>query len=541
MGIKNLDKMDSTSYETPTEVIELVRTSILENLQPDFYHTADEHTKSAIELHKKVFTKYPNFYVSIFADDNFSNYFLDAHRIIALPYLLQDEDNLNIAKKFITEISPTRLGDIFKICQMKELFGIDVPKSILRKLFLFYTQTIEQERGKEYVGFLGTKYAQSIHDIMAKIRIKRKHLSKTWQEVMDWVFDRKIKEYSTPSLREASVLRQSIKKDEKPTITSSFPKYVPFTVWEGYARQLGFTEKEIYQLFRLMSNNEVKRNLHTLEKHGILDKKKDAVKQRVSKVKYDLMDMLPAIQVLDGESIHILMDKGRKEYERMIQQISQLFDKQTLSIAVDASASTSGHTHLLDSDIQKKIANNEPIPKWAKIVQRETFNINILLAKIIAESSKKSKVYMFNESVTESELPETFDNMIQEIKTLSPSGGSNILLALQKACESEPDIAIVITDLNENVPFQGALKHQIANIAKKFKGKIIFLATDTAIERPETLNIDEEIKKHQLHDVFVIPVKKIQHVKKGFEILKLIEKTKKIFKKSKKKKKKVEA
>ena len=47
MGIGNLEKMKPT-YETPTEILELVRTSVLETLQPDFYHSPDEHAKSAI-------------------------------------------------------------------------------------------------------------------------------------------------------------------------------------------------------------------------------------------------------------------------------------------------------------------------------------------------------------------------------------------------------------------------------------------------------------------------------------------------------------
>ena len=211
MGIGNLEKMKPT-HETPDEILELVRTSVLETLQPNFYHSQDEHSKAAIELHKLVATKYPNFYSDVYTDKEFLNYFLDAHRIMSLPYILQNEENIDAILTTLFNIQPNRIEDIYRICKMKELFGVSVPNRILRKLFNIQAEHFENEKGKDYIGLMGTKYSTSIHNIMASTRIKKYHLTPSWKEVMSWVFNKDENfQYTLPSLIEASKLRKLVK------------------------------------------------------------------------------------------------------------------------------------------------------------------------------------------------------------------------------------------------------------------------------------------------------------------------------------------
>lgn len=539
MGIGTLEKMKPT-WEVPTSCLELVRTSVLETLQADFYHNPDEHAEAAIKLHKEVAERYPNFYKDIFSDPEFTDYFLDAHLIMSLPYLLQDEENIDIILKNILEIQPNRIEDLYRICKMKELFGITVPNKILRKIFEIQTKHIENEKGKEYIGFLGVKYASGLKNIMASIRVRKRMLTPTWREVMDWAFLKpKGAVYATLAMREASKLRHLVKKR---TALDFNPQKVPFTIFQGYAKALGLSEEEIFKKgYKLMTKNEVRRYLNALQEHGVLDSAyhKKKIEEKVMKVETDLVQLFYALKVLDEKAKDILLKKGKEEFDKAVNDLEILKDKK-ISVAIDCSGGCAGHSNMLDPKIQKKIIANEPIPKWAKIVQRESFNANILLGKVITDASGASVTYLFNEIVQEVKLPETFEELVEELKKLECSGGSNILDALENAISDNPDIVFIITDLNENVPFMGALKARLEEIAKKFSGTIIFVVTETVLERAEAVLLDDLIREKGLQNVFIIPVHQLKQLKKGFILIKLLEKAKKVYATTQKKKKKKE-
>ncbi len=538
MGLKNLEKIRVT-HETPPEILELVRMSILETLQPDFYHSADEHSKAAVELHKQVATKYPNFYLDVYSDKKFTDFFLDAHKSISMPYLLQDESNVDTVMENLLNIQPNRIGDAYNICKMQDLFGVKVPNKTLRKVFEFQTKHIENSKGKNYVGYMGLKYAMDLHNIMASIRVKRNKLTPVWQEVMKWSFERDEDfKYTTDVMKEAAKLKKIVKKGTKPRIAL---KHVPFTIWQGYAKTIGYTEEEIFKKYKLMTNNEVRRNLNTLQKYGILDTAyhKKKIKEKVMKTETDLMQLFYAIKVLDRSAKKMLMEKGKNEYEKQVEETKKLLDDKKISIAVDCSGGCAGHTNLLNPEMQKKIVAGEPVPKWAKIIQRESFNANILIGKVLAEASKNSVVYLFNETAQEVELPDKFKDLVDALKDVECSGGSNVLDAVQKAVADGPDIAFIVTDMNENVPFQGALKSQLEEIAKQFKGLIIFIITETIVERTDATSLDEVIRDKKLFNVFQIAVNKLNQLNNGFKLIELLEEAKKTFKKSNKRKGKV--
>ena len=522
------------SHEVPTEIPELIRMSVLETLQPDFYHSGDEHAEAAIDLHKTVAKKYPNFYVDVFTDEKFTDYFLDAHKIISLPYILQDERNIDSMLMTLFSINVTRLSDIYKICRMPDVFGTQVPKSMLRKLFTIQTKHIENEKNAEYVGYIGVKYSQSIKDIMASIRVRKKELSNPWQEVMEWVFDKQTdNSYHTTPLIEAAKLRKAVlenKSIDRP------PRHVPFTIWHGYAKALGIDEKRIFQQYKLMTNNEVRRNLATLQKHGILEQEvhRKQITEKVKKVDTDVVQLFYGIKVLQDDAKEILLAKGKDEYEKTIEKLKEIIGDKKISVAIDCSGGCAGFTNLLNPEMQKKIIKGEEVPKWAKIVQRESFNVNVLLGKVLHDSAKSAKAYIFNETAQHTQFPETFEQLVEELKHITCGGGSNILEAVTKATSDNPDIAFIISDINENIPFQGALKLKIEEIAKSFNGIIIFIVTETIVERPTKIMLDELIKNKKLHNVYIMPVNRMKQLEKGFMLLKLVEEAKKVFVKKKK-------
>jgi len=544
MGIKNVkfDKLKPT-HEVPDEVLELVRMSVLETLQADFYHTEDKHVEAAIELHKNVAGKYPNFYLDIYADKEFFGYFLDAHRLLSMPFLLQDEQNVDIVLDNLTKLQPDRLAQAFMLCRMEETFGARVSKKVLRNLFELVAKHIENEKGSDYVGFMGVKYARTLHDLMALIRTKREKLSPVWGEVMDWAFERELKSYSTDAMKEAARLRKLVKEGKEPP-KSMRPKAVPFTIWEGYARALGVKERDIFKHYKLMTKNEVRRNLATLQKHGILESAhhKRKVQEKVMKTEADLLQLVYGLKVIDKDAEKILMKKGNEEFERCVKELRPALGKKKVSIAIDASGGGMGHVNMLDPEMQKKVAKGEKVPKWANIVIRETFNANVLIAKVLEEASKKATVYAFNEVVMETELPGTFEELVEELKELKCGGGSNVLDAVENAITDDSDIVFIITDLNENIPFQGALKAKLEELARKFRGTIIFVLTETALERPEAVNLDDIIREKKLTNVMLMPVNKLRHLVRGFKLLDLFERAKKKFIETEiKKKKKVKA
>ena len=534
MGIKSLEKMTPT-YETPSEILELVRTSVLETLQPDFYHNQDEHAKAAIQLHRLVATKYPNFYVDVFSDSEFTNYFLDAHKIMSLPYLLQHKENVDVVVKNLLSLRPERLEDAYRICRMKDTFGVSVPVSILRKLFEVQSKHIESEKGKDYIGYLAAKYSAGLKSIMATAHAKRESLTPAWKDAMEWVFNKNENAtYLTRVLNEAALLRKAVKEGKE---LDFLPTKVPFTVWQGYAKALGFSEKDIFKEYGLMTKNEVRRYLNTLQKYGVLEDEKaqKKVEEKVMKTATDLLQLFYGIKVLDKKAKDILMKKGKQEFEHVVTGMKQFLKDKTISIAIDCSGGCAGHSELLSSSMQKKITAGERVPKWASIVQRETFNANVLVGKILADAARTPYTYLFNESVEEVALPATFEELVEELKSVKCSGGSNVLEATMKAISVNPDIAFVVTDMNENIPFMGALKAKLAKLASEFNGTLVFVVTETIVERPEAVLLDELIKGRKLLNVFIVPVHQMDQLEKGFMLLKLLEKAKEVFIKTRKK------
>ena len=528
------------------EIVELTRNCVLENLVSDFYHSSDEHVKAAIDLHRGISQKYPNFYLELFSDPAFRSYFMDAHKAMATLYLLyhHDEAALGVALEGLKSVQVNRIGNAYGICRMANVFGVSVPKSVLRSLFYKHAEHIEKEKGRDYVGFLGVKYAKEFKQIFATLRVKKEKLVPAWQEVMAWVFTRDTDhDYTSKVMKEVVKLRKHVQTGKKPRFV---PKLVPFTVWRGYAKHLGMSEEEIFKNHHLMTHNEVKRNLATLEKHGLLVKKEERgkIQRRIDKVEVDLISLFYALKALDNNARDMLMTKGKVEYEKNVAGLGDMLKDRNVAVAVDCSMGGSGFTNLLDPEMQKRVANGEDVPRWAKIVQRESFNANVIIGKMLTDASKRSRVFMFNETVNEADLTGTFEELVDALKEAKPDGGSNILKATETLIAAKPDIAFIITDMNENVPFQGALRSQIESLAKEFNGLLIFITTETIVERNVSTMIDDIIKEKKLHNVMVVPVKKARHLMSGLVIMEVIARAKALFirveVKKKKKKREVE-
>ena len=551
MSLKKRFDMLTPTMEVPTEILELVRMSVVETLVSDFYHSSDEHTKSAIDLHKLVATKYPTFYNELFLDSSFTNYFLDAHRVISTPYILQNLDmgSLKQGLNNMKSVQINRLSSIFSLCRNKELLDVEVRKYRLRTLFRYMMEHIEKTKGKDYVGYIGVKYVNQLKDIMALTRIKKEKMSPAWRDVHDWIFLKDTNRlYDSQTINEACFLRKLVvenKKFDNVKDLSSVRKIVklPFTVWRGYGQALGLPEKEIYSLYRLMTNTELKRNLNKLQEYGFLKKAKDKerIEKRIDRTELDVIQLVYAIKVLSRDAKTILLNKGSKEISSNIEELKSFLDDKDISVAIDCSGGCAGHSEMLSPEFQKKLIEGEKIPKWAKIVQRESFNANAVIGYTLCKSSKAYRIFMFNEMAEEiPDIPDTFEELIAELEVLKPMGGSNILDAVDKAIEGDPDIAFIITDLNENIPFSGALKLSLESIAEKFKGILIFLTTETIVERPEATLLDDVIKERNLHNVFVLPVKRLNHISKALKLISLLERAKTLFIKLRKKIKKVE-
>ncbi len=540
MGLKSIEKMKPT-YEVPPAVLELVRTSVLEDFQQDFYHNPDDHVKSTIELHKKIAKKYPNFYADIFSDKEFTDYFLDTAKVISLPYLLQDKSNIDVAFKQAISTQINRIDVLYELCRNEELFGVVVKRRWLQKLLYAQLHHIANEKPEGYVGMIAVKYARNLEDIIAPLHLRKQKLPPVWQEALHWIFGKDENyDYVLPVLREAARLRKLVKEKKK---LDFIPKHIPFENWKGYAAHLGLTQEEIFKKgYKLMTNNETRRYLSTLQKYGLLESTyhKKKIEKKLEKTHTDLVQLFYSLKVLDDKAKEMMMKKGKQEFDNTVSNLKKILEDKIVNVAIDCSGGCAGFTNLLSPEMQKKIINGEKVPRWAKIVQRETFNVNVLIGKVLSTTSKKSKIYLFNEAVQETELPEKFEDLVEELKTAQCGGGSNILEAVNKAIESNPDIAFVVTDMNENIPFQGALKMQIEKISKKFSGILVFIITEVVVERPEATLLDDIIRDKELHNVYLIPVKQMKQIEKGFVLIKLIDKAKKLFVTVTKKKKKKE-
>ena len=447
---------------------------------------------------------------------------------------------MDVAFKQAINTQINRIDVLYEICRNEELFDVIVKRRWLQSLLYAQLRHIANEKPEDYIGMIAVKYKRNLEDIIASLHLRKQKLPPAWQEALHWIFGKDENyDYTLPALQEAAKLRKLVKAKKK---LNFVPKHIPFENWRGYAVHLGLSKEEIFKKgYKLMTNNETRRYLNTLQKHGILESSyhKKKVEKKLEKTHVDLIQLFYALKVLDDKAKDMMMKKGKQEFEHIVSNLKKTLNDKTISVVIDCSGGCAGFTNLLNPEMQKKIIKSEEVPKWAKIVQRETFNVNILIGKILSDASKKAKAYLFNETVQETELPEKFDELVEELKKIQPGGGSNILEAVNIAIKDSPDIAFVVTDMNENIPFQGALKSQIEKIAKKFNGILVFVITEVVVERPEAILLDDIIRDKQLHNVYLIPVKQMRQIEKGFTLIKLIDKAKKLFVTVTKKKKKV--
>ena len=86
-----------------------------------------------------------------------------------------------------------------------------------------------------------------LHDIMALTRVKKEHLSPAWKEAMKWIFEKDENyDYTLSTLKEVAQLRR-LAKLQKP-LGDFKPKYIPWTVWRGYAKTFNLMKKKFIDL-----------------------------------------------------------------------------------------------------------------------------------------------------------------------------------------------------------------------------------------------------------------------------------------------------
>lgn len=494
----------------------LAKFCMLETFEPDYYGNASDHAKAGLEKHKEVYDLYPGYYKEIFTESELTKRFLDCHIVISALFLA----NLpNVDPEFILKTLKTiQINRVFlfftNALKSENIIGSKLSKAFIRGLFYEFLERLEQERGKDYAAFFTVKYRSKLQALFAAFRIKKERLSVFWREALGIIFANKYKDklFSMRVFREMQTLRR------KDMLSFGDIKKVPFSVLIGYIwkylRADGKSPEEIkeYLMSRtdLMSNTEVKRSLKQLQDAGKLGTKEQRVKieKRVKKAPSDVFSLLNMLFVSEDEMANITVNAIETKVNKLSEELKKLFKDKKLGIAADVSGNTVG--------AERQIGNR-------KIVMRRTFDKNILTAWFLSRISKKSEFLLFNEYIQYVDIAfMDLKTLLKEIINFKPDGGSAPYIALNDIMileKGEMDAIIMISDFNENVPIRGLFAMKLPELARKFNKPIFLLQTELDIT--EITSLEKVIFDEKLDNVYLIPIKRLEHLKQVLETIEL--------------------
>jgi hypothetical protein len=496
----------------------LAKFAILETFEPDYYGTAKDHALAGLEKHKEIYGKYPEYYVDLFTTEELCKRFLDAHIIIASMFLLDRGVDLEIILENLKKVQINRAFLFFtNALNSQVITGGALPKSEVRGLFYEFLSRIEEQKGKDYTAFFAVKYRNKLQALFASLRIKRKKLSPLWQELMDFLFINKTKRhaFTIAALQWIVNVRNlrntdAVKKANK----------VPFTTVIGYAWKImkaeGYTAEEIKKWLMsrtdLMSNTEVKRAVRQIEESGQLktEAQKKKVAARVKRAPGDVFGLLNMLFAAPPETYAITLEAIEEKTKKVIKELEKTFKNKKVAVGVDVSGNTVGAV--------RRVAGKE-------LVMRRTYDKNILTSFVLSEISKEGKVLFFNETTEEIEFGE-LKELLGELQVFKPDGGSAPYYALKKLIETSPDAIVMISDFNENIPIRGMLAMKIAELAKSFKKPIFLLQTELDIT--ELTALEKVIFDEKLTNVYLIPIKRLEHLKQVLETIEFDERIKEL-------------
>jgi hypothetical protein len=534
MGLRDITNIEfdpNLDAQLLSDLHSLVKFSILETFEPDYYARSNTHTRNAIEKHRLLFEKYPEHYREIFSNKEIVEFMLDAHIIMFSLFLLTTDSDMELILNNLKRVQVNRIFLLFKnALNAQEFIGSPIEKGKIRTLFYYFLERLEAERKPSYCVYYGVKYRHALQDLFASLRVKKEKLSDLWQEISDFLFINKSKrgKFNYPLLNEINELR---KNDDK--INLEELKQIPFSTFIGYAWRIynkHFTDpeaikKEIFKRTDLMTNNELKKYLKLIEQAGGMKKNKERekIKERLERAPSSIIAMLNALFVTEKKSKQLLLQTLEKKLNQVIKQVKSKLESKNIGIAIDVSGNTAGYQYLLEPKFQQQLNEGQPIPKWAKNIMRRIFPKNLTLGYVISKASMNPEFLLFNDTLHEIKVADLDTaEFLNALTKFESDGGTAPLFALEELIKKNPDVIVMISDFNENVPFKGALRQKLPELAKEYGKPIILLQTDVDIS--ELTSLENTIFEKNLANVMLIPIYALEQLDKIMEMLDLEEK-----------------
>ena len=532
MGFKNLSNVKFAEPQQDSETISklhsLAKFSMLETFEPSYYGSIQDHALAGLKKHLEIYHELPEEYDLMFTEEGLNKYFLDCHKVIAAMFLTHSGVKEEIIFQILDTVQVNRVFLYFLNMfneNFLQLTQLTFTKAQVRNIFYKFLAKLEREWVPTHIANFTVKYRNKLQSLFALLRVKRRHLSEFWKEAMDFLFMNKSerKTWTQRAFYEVSELRT------KRTITAlKNTKNVPFSNYLGFAwkilKEKGRTDEEIkeylYSRTDLMTNNEIKRYLRQLQEADQLETKeaKEKIQKRVQKAPSDIFSLLTALRVLKNEVKELTLDTMELKIKKLIEEIKGHFKDKNVGIAVDVSRNTIGY----ETD---------------HLTMRRTTDKNLLSGFILAHISKLQAITLFNEShVTGNYTDVSIKEFLNEIITIEGDGGSAPGKVLRVLTKLHYDMLIMISDFNENIPMRGYLQVKLPEIAKEFKKPIFLLQTELDIS--EISALESVINENKLDNVYLLPIKKLEHLISVIETIELDEEIKEMIKKVLKQKKK---
>jgi hypothetical protein len=405
-------------------VLRLADNLILNDLQPEYYYTLDEIVKEAIDAHTSVIDKDQDTYVHIIKQ--------------LLPIALEAQKALSAIYIF-DRLPMDKAKDIFE-----EIIKDMTPRWKLLTMEILKKPKPELKLKHKGWGRRARKIAKVLIDEMKTFQVMKyaKHI----QKLARWAHIKPDK----PSLAFIFNMREQKDLMEKDGMIKDYLEWkkwqtwsreelmahlkstnLPYTILKGFLSSK-LNDPEIFeQLIHNMTIWETILSIRQLENRGLLERNLEQIirklkVEKLEEMRIDIVELFQAYRAVQTQTAKELLARLiMTQMESIKKALLPLLSELKVGIAIDQSGSMSGQA------LEYSLA------------------LGFALAK---GGAKQVKVATFSTTAYDLPIPESTVDLIKLIDMIHPLASTSIGAGMERVLTIEPDILIVVSDMEQNAP-----------------------------------------------------------------------------------------
>jgi len=408
-------------------VLRLADNMIVNDLQPEYYYSLNAVVNEAIDAHREVIDSDEDVYLHVI--ETMMPIALECQKALAALYIF-DRLAPHKGKDFVNEL-------LQMINPRWRLLVLEILKKPADELKLKHkgwgrrARALAKNLILKLEPFQVMKYAKHVKNLA-----RWAHLSPELPQVNfvfeNWKKDEEAKKklMQTHSIYRDYISMWELSKAGKIPLSAVRSSSLPYTILKGFLGQLINKPEYFKALLPKMTVWEVILSLRQIENRGLMDDvevrtfiKNKLKTEHLKNLRIDLRELFQAYKAVRNEfTREILYDVICNQLEELKNSLKPLLKELKIGIAIDQSGSM---LNVIENSLALGFA-------------------------LATGGAKKVKVVTFSEIAYDIPMPKNPKDLIKLIDQLRPLGSTSIGAGMKKALEIDPDILIVISDMEQN-------------------------------------------------------------------------------------------